>query len=50
MTGVCISSSAVIVDITTILTLRACVAILFMNIVVNARTICDQAWKCWYFI
>ena len=46
-----ISSNAVtVVDITIILPPRECVAILFINIVVHARTIYDHVWKCWYFI
>lgn len=51
MTGVGISSNAVIVvDVTIILPPRARVAVLFMNIVVNARAIYDQVLICWYLI
>ena len=45
-----ISSNAVIVDVTIILATRACVAVLFINIVVNAHTIYDRVWICWYLI
>jgi hypothetical protein len=50
-TGVGISSNAVIVvDMTIILPPRACVVVLFIDIVVNSHTIYDHVWKCWYFI